>query len=247
MVANVARATFDLEDKVVGTIGAGRIGYRVLQRLKPFDCKKLLYYDYNELPAAAAKEVGVERVKDLNDFLSQCDIINISCPLHDGTRNLINRETLKHVKDGAIIVNTARGAICDAEAIAEQVNAGRISYGGDVWNVQPAPKDHPWRGMKNHLGGGNAMTPHVSGTSLDAQARYAAGTKQILDNFFNNKPQEPANLIIEGGSYATKACEYLNCTHHVVPCSCRTGVLTHPHPFPPRSTSLSASPLRRRA
>ena len=70
-VSDVARLAFDLEGKVVGTIGAGRIGYRVLQRLLPFDCKELLYYDYAPLPEAAAKAVGARRVEDLKDFVSQ--------------------------------------------------------------------------------------------------------------------------------------------------------------------------------
>jgi formate dehydrogenase len=72
----------------------------------------------------------------------------------------------------------------------------KIGYSGDVWNVQPAPKDHVWRTMKNPLGGGNGMVPHYSGTTLDAQARYANGTKSILENYLNSKPQEPQNIII---------------------------------------------------
>lgn len=76
-----------------------------------------------------------------------------------------------------------------------------ISATGDVWNVQPAPKDHPWRTMKNPLGGGNGMTPHYSGTTLDAQARYAAGTKSILENYFEGREQEPANVIVGHGTW----------------------------------------------
>ncbi|TFK54117.1 hypothetical protein OE88DRAFT_1732824 [Heliocybe sulcata] len=206
MVSEVARNAFDLEGKVVGTIGAGRIGYRVLQRLLPFNCKELLYYDYNALPADAAKTVGVRRIDDLKDFVSQCDVITVNCPLHEGTRGLVNAELLKHVKKGAWIVNTARGAICDKDAIAAALKSGQINgYSGDVWNVQPAPKDHPWRTMKNPVGGGNGMVPHYSGTTLDAQARYASGTKTILENFFNDKPQEPANIIVGIGKYESKA------------------------------------------
>lgn len=131
---------------------------------------------------------------------TQLDILTINAPLHEQTRGLINKETIGYMKKGAWIVNTARGAICDKDAIAEAINSGRLNgYGGDVWPVQPAPKDFPWRSMQLPIGGGNAMTPHVSGTSLDAQARYAAGTKEILDNFFNNKEQNPANLIVQGG------------------------------------------------
>lgn len=109
----------------------------------------------------------------------------------------MNAELLKHFKKGAWLVNTARGAICDKDAVAAALKSGQLSgYSGDVWNVQPAPKDHPWRTMKNPLGGGNGMVPHYSGTTLDAQARYAAGTKSIIENYLSNKPQEPQNVIV---------------------------------------------------
>ncbi|KAF9568006.1 NAD-dependent formate dehydrogenase [Agrocybe pediades] len=205
-VSEVARNAFDLEGKVVGTIGAGRIGYRVLQRLVPFDCKELLYYDYAPLPAAAAETVKARRVEDLKQFVSQCDVVTVNCPLHEGTRGLVNAELLKHFKKGAWLVNTARGAICDKDAVAEALASGQLSgYSGDVWNVQPAPKDHVWRTMKNPLGGGNGMVPHYSGTTLDAQARYANGTKSILENYINKKDQEPQNIIVGLGKYESKA------------------------------------------
>jgi len=205
-VSQVARDAFDLENKVVGTIGAGRIGFRVLQRLKPFDCKELLYYDYAALPEHAAKEVGARRVEDLKEFVSLCDVVTVNCPLHEGTRGLVNADLLKHFKKGAWLVNTARGAICDKDAVAAALKSGQLSgYAGDVWNVQPSPKDHIWRTMKNPLGGGNGMVPHYSGTTLDAQARYAAGVKSILDNYFSNKPQEPQNIIVGKKGYETKA------------------------------------------
>jgi len=205
-VSDIARNAYDLEGKVVGTIGAGRIGYRVLQRLAPFNCKELLYYDYSALPAEAASGVKARRVEDLKDFVSQCDVVTVNCPLHEGTRGLVNADLLKHFKKGAWLVNTARGAICDKDDVAAAVKSGQINgYAGDVWNVQPAPKDHPWRTVKNPLGGGNGMVPHYSGTTLDAQARYAAGTKSILENYFDNKPQDPGNVIIGKTGYETKA------------------------------------------
>ena len=89
--------------------------------------------------------------------------------------------------------------------------SGHINgYGGDVWDTQPAPADHPLRSAINTMGGGewhsrrltflrhvgNAMTAHISGTSLDSQERYANGVKEILDNYFNKKEQTPANLIV---------------------------------------------------
>ena len=146
-VSEIARNAFDLEGKVVGTIGAGRIGYRVLQRLLPFDCKELLYYDYIPLPEgeitrfapdlshpfvylsmpAAAKAVKARRVENLEEFVSQCDVVTVNCPLHEGTRGLVNAELLKHFKKGAWLVNTARGAICDKDAVAEAVKSGQLN------------------------------------------------------------------------------------------------------------------------
>ncbi|GAA5824358.1 hypothetical protein JCM11251_000388 [Rhodosporidiobolus azoricus] len=206
-VAAVAKASWDLEGKVVGTLGAGRIGYRVLERLVPFDCKELLYYDYAALPEQAAKKVNARRVEDLKEFLGQCDVVTLNCPLHEQSKGMINKETLKYFKKGAWLVNTARGALCVAEDVAEALESGHLAgYAGDVWPQQPAPSDHCWRSMRNPLsGGGNGMVPHMSGTSLDAQQRYAKGALTILENWLDGKPQNPPDLIVENGEYATKA------------------------------------------
>ncbi|CAI4808224.1 BAF_collapsed_G0054060.mRNA.1.CDS.1 [Saccharomyces cerevisiae] len=100
------------------------------------------------------------------------------------------------MKDGAYLVNTARGAICVAEDVAEAVKSGKLAgYGGDVWDKQPAPKDHPWRTMDNKDHVGNAMTVHISGTSLDAQKSY-------FSKKFDYRPQD---IIVQNGSYATRA------------------------------------------
>ncbi|KZT11921.1 uncharacterized protein LAESUDRAFT_754464 [Laetiporus sulphureus 93-53] len=205
-VSEIARNAYDLEGKVIGTIGAGRIGYRVLERLLPFGTKEHLYHDYASLSAEAEKAVNARRVQDLKDMVSQCDVVTVNCPLHEGTKGLINAEVLSHFKKGAWLVNTARGAICDKDAVAAALKSGQLSgYAGDVWNVQPAPRDHIWRTMKNPLGGGNGMVPHYSGTTLDAQARYAAGTRAILENYLTGKPQKPADVIVGVGKYETKS------------------------------------------
>jgi formate dehydrogenase len=129
---------FDLEGKVIGTIGTGRIGYgyRVLQRLKPFNPKELLYYDNAALPEAAVQSVGARRIEDLKEIVSQCDIITVNVPLHEGTLGLVNDDLLKYFEKGAWLVNTARGAICDKDTIAEAVKSGQLrGYAGDVWSV----------------------------------------------------------------------------------------------------------------
>lgn len=205
-VAEIASNAYDIEGKVVGTLGAGRIGYRVLQRLKPFDCKELLYYDYQPLTPELEKAVDARRVTDLKEFLGQLDVLTINCPLYEGSRGLINKETIGYMKKGAWIVNTARGAICVAQDVADALKSGQISgYAGDVWFPQPAPAGHPWRTMLHPHGIGNGMTPHYSGTTLDAQARYAAGVRSILEKYFKGEQQDAPNVICVGGSYGTKA------------------------------------------
>jgi formate dehydrogenase len=206
-VAAVAKNEFDLEGKVVGTVAVGRIGERVLRRLKPFDCKELLYFDYQPLSAETEKEIGCRRVDTLEEMLAQCDVVTINCPLHEKTRGLFNKDLIAKMKPGSWLVNTARGAIVVKEDVAAALESGHLrGYGGDVWFPQPAPKDHPLRYAKNPFGGGNAMVAHMSGTSLDAQKRYADGTKAILESYLSGKHDyRPQDLIVIDGDYATKA------------------------------------------
>ncbi|KAH0286445.1 D-isomer specific 2-hydroxyacid dehydrogenase [Aureobasidium namibiae CBS 147.97] len=207
-VAAVAKNEYDLENKVVGTVAVGRIGERVLRRLKAFDCKELLYYDYQPLSAEKEAEIGCRRVDNLEEMLAQCDVVTINAPLHEKTRGLFNKELISKMKKGSWLVNTARGAIVVKEDVAAALKSGQLrGYGGDVWFPQPAPADHPLRTAQyTHWGGGNAMVPHMSGTSIDAQKRYAAGTKAILDSYFSGRHDyRPEDLIVEKGDYATKA------------------------------------------
>lgn len=206
-VAEVAKNEYDLEGKVVGTVAVGRIGERVLRRLKAFDCKELLYYDYQPLRPEVEKEIGCRRVDTLEEMLSQCDVVTINCPLHEKTRGLFNKELISKMKPGSWLVNTARGAIVVKEDVADALKSGHLrGYGGDVWFPQPAPKDHVLRYAKNQWGGGNAMVAHMSGTSIDAQLRYAAGTKAILDEYFSGRENyRPEDLIVYKGDYATKS------------------------------------------
>lgn len=206
-VAEVAKNEYDLENKVVGTVAVGRIGERVLRRLRAFDCKELLYFDYQPLSPEKEKEIGCRRVETLEEMLAQCDVVTINCPLHEKTQGLFNKELLSKMKKGSWLVNTARGAIVVKEDVAEALKSGHLrGYGGDVWFPQPAPKEHPLRYAQNPWGGGNAMVPHMSGTSIDAQKRYADGTKAILDEYFSGRENyRPEDLIVHKGDYATKA------------------------------------------
>src|SRR5207245_2677144 len=83
----------------------------------------------------------------------------------------------------------------DRDAIARALESGQLAgYAGDVWFPQPAPRDHPWRSMPHH-----GMTPHISGSSLSAQARYAAGTREVLECWFDDRPIRDEYLIVDRG------------------------------------------------
>ena len=196
-IADCATRSFDVEGMHVGTVAAGRIGLGVLRRLKPFDVH-LHYYDRHPLPPEVEAELGVTRHASVEEMLPHCDVVTINCPLHPETENLFDAAMIARMKRGAYLVNTARGKIVNRDAVARALESGHLAgYAGDVWFPQPAPQDHPWRTMPH-----NAMTPHISGTSLSAQARYAAGTREILECFLAGRPIRTEYLIAEGGRLA---------------------------------------------
>jgi formate dehydrogenase len=196
-IADCAARSYDVEGMHVGTVAAGRIGLAVLRRMKPFDVH-LHYYDRHRLPAAVEEELGLAWHDSVEEMVGVCDVVTINCPLHPETENLFDEAMIGRMKRGAYLVNTARGKIADRDAVARALESGQLAgYAGDVWFPQPAPQDHPWRAMPHH-----GMTPHISGTTLSAQARYAAGVREILECFFEGRPIRDEYLIVEGGRLA---------------------------------------------
>jgi formate dehydrogenase len=196
-IADCVSRSYDLEGMHVGTFGAGRIGTAVLRRLKPFDVT-LHYTDRHRLPESIEQELGLTYHPDAESMVPLCDVVTINAPLHPETEHRFNDELIGKMKRGTYLVNTARGKICDRDAIVRALRSGQLAgYAGDVWYPQPAPADHPWRTMPHH-----GMTPHTSGTSLSAQARYAAGTREILECWFGNRPIREDYLIVDGGKLA---------------------------------------------
>jgi formate dehydrogenase len=196
-IADCVARSYDVEGMVVGTVAAGRIGTAVLRRLKPFDMK-LHYTDRHRLPESVEKELDVTYHPDVESMIRVCDVVTINCPLYPETEHLFNDKLIAQMKRGAYIVNTARGKICDRDAIVRALENGQLAgYAGDVWFPQPAPRNHPWRTMPYH-----GMTPHISGSSLSAQARYAAGTREILECWFEGRAIRNEYLIVDGGKLA---------------------------------------------
>ena len=203
-IADCVEHAYDIEGMDVGVIAAGRIGRAVLERLKPF-AVHLHYFDVHRLPLEVEKDFNVTYHPDVETLARSVDVLSIHSPLISQTHHMFNEKLLNSMRRGSYIVNTARAEETDQKAIVAALESGRLAgYAGDVWFPQPPPPDHPWRTMPN-----NAMTPHVSGTSLSAQARYAAGTREILEDWFAGKPIRSEYLIVEGGKFAgTGAASY---------------------------------------
>jgi formate dehydrogenase len=203
-IADSVQRAYDLEGMDVGVLAAGRIGLAVLRRLAPFDVR-LHYSDKRRLSDEVEQELGLTFHPDAQSLARAVDVLSIHSPLVPETYGLFNEEMLSSMKRGSYIVNTARGAIMDRDAVVRALDSGQLAgYAGDVWYPQPPPADHPWRTMPN-----NAMTPHTSGTSLSAQARYAAGTREILECSFASRPIRDEYLIVDGGKLAgTGATSY---------------------------------------
>jgi formate dehydrogenase len=196
-IADCVARSYDIEGMHVGTVAAGRIGLAILRRLKPFDVH-LHYFDRQRLPKAVEGELGLVWHPTVEDMVKVCDVVTINAPLHPQTEDLFDDTLISRMKRGAYIVNTARAKICNRDAVVRALESGQLAgYAGDVWFPQPAPNDHPWRIMPHH-----GMTPHISGSSLSAQARYAAGTREILECWFEGRPIREEYLIVDGGKLA---------------------------------------------
>jgi formate dehydrogenase len=196
-IADCVERSYDLEGMQVGTVASGRIGLAVLRRLAPFDVG-LHYYDKHRLPSEVEAELNLTHHESVQEMLPHLDVITINAPLHPETRGLFDDKLISTMKRGAYLINTARALIVDRDAVVRALESGQLAgYAGDVWYPQPAPKDHPWRSMP-HQG----MTPHISGSSLSAQARYAAGTREILESYFGGSPIRDEYLIVDGGELA---------------------------------------------
>ena len=196
-IADAVHRSYDLEGMHVGTVAAGRIGLDALRKLKHFDVH-MHYFDRHRLPEEVEKELNLTFHESVESMVAVCDVVTINCPLHPETEHMFNDDLIGKMKRGAYIVNTARGKICDKDAIARALESGQLSgYAGDVWFPQPAPNDHVWRSMPNH-----GMTPHTSGTSLSAQTRYADGVREILECFFDGSPIRDPYLIVQNGELA---------------------------------------------
>jgi len=196
-IADCVERSYDVEGMHIGTVAAGRIGLAVLKRMHPFECH-LHYADRHRLPKEVEEKYNLTYHADWKEMAKVCDVVTLNCPLHPETEHMVNADTIKLFKKGAYLVNTARGKLCQRDVIVDALKSGQLGgYAGDVWFPQPPPADHPWRTMPHH-----AMTPHISGTSLSTQTRYANGVREILECHLEGKPIRIEYQIVSDGALA---------------------------------------------
>jgi formate dehydrogenase len=182
-IGDYASRAYDLEGMHVGCVGAGRSGFAVLRRLRPFDVR-LHYTDPCRLPLAVENDLGLTFHPNAAAMVPACDVVTIHCPLHDRTARMFDADMMGRMKRGAYLVNTARGGICDPDAIAQALETGKLAGYATDTSAKLLP---------------SGMQVHLAGSTLSAQARYAAGTREILECWFDAEPIREDYLIIDRG------------------------------------------------
>ena len=154
--------TAELKGKTVGIVGMGNIAKTLVGLLKPFKVN-ILYYNLVQMDENFEAENNMAFV-GMDELLRNSDIVTIHCALTPETKNLINTETLRAMKDGAILINTARGEIVDPAAVADALRDGKVSYAAlDVHAQEPIPEDYPLKDIENVI-----LTPHIAGVTADS-------------------------------------------------------------------------------
>lgn len=173
---------FELFGKTFGVVGTGAIGARVAKIAAAFGCKVLAY---SRTAKQELVDAGVQYVS-LDELLAQSDFVSLHVPLTDATRGLINADAIAKMKQGAVLLNTARGPVVDSAALAEALNAGKLAGAGiDVFEGEPPiAKDHPLCSAKNTV-----LTPHVAFASREALETRADIVFANIEKWLNGAPQ----------------------------------------------------------
>ena len=163
----------------VGIIGYGNIGRAVGRVAKAFGARVIVY---KRNPVQDAELV------DINTLCSESDIITVHCPLNEQSRGLINSEKIGLMKPEVILVNEARGAVLDEEAVARAVEEGKIgAFGCDVYSAEPFAEDHPYYRIMNREN--VILTPHSAWGSYEARERCIGIIAENIDSYINGKTQ----------------------------------------------------------
>ena len=183
-VANILTPVYhEIYGKTWGIVGYGNIGKQVGVVAKAMGCRVIVY---------KRTPIEGEECVDIDTLCRESDIISVHTPLNDGTRGLISRERIASMKDGAILVNVARGAVCDEEALADAILQNKLGgVGIDVYSKEPFGEDHPMSkiaGLDNVI-----LTPHMAWGSYEARQRCC---EEIALNIESYLKGERRNRIV---------------------------------------------------
>lgn len=174
-------ALTELSDKTLGVVGYGRIGRRVGEIGAAFGMDVIAYAP-SGTPGEAAEPTG--RWVDLDAIFGESDVVSLNCPLTDQNRGLVNASRLRQMKPGALLINTARGALVDSRALADAVRSGEIAGAGlDVVEGEPIDGSHLLLDVPNVL-----VTPHNAWTSIESRRRLTRITAENIAAFLRGEP-----------------------------------------------------------
>lgn len=170
----------ELYDLTIGVIGAGHAGRQYLELLRPFDAELLVYDPY--LPAERAESLGVKQVS-LPDLLRRSDVVALHAPSIPQTRHMIDAAALDLMKPDAILLNTARGALIDEDALVAKLRTGRLYAVLDVTDPEPPAPDHPFRTLPNCV-----LTGHVAGAVNNGLHRLGRHAIAEIESYVEGRP-----------------------------------------------------------
>jgi phosphoglycerate dehydrogenase-like enzyme len=174
-----------LADRTILLVGYGGVGRAIESRLLPFETT-VLRLARHERSDERGRIYGLGA---LNELLPMSDIVVVAVPLDEGTRHLVNREFLSLMSDGSLLVNVARGAVADTDALLAEARSGRLRLALDVTEPEPLPDGHPLFALENVL-----VSPHVGGMSSAALPRIARLIHQQIDRM--RRGEEPVNVVL---------------------------------------------------
>ncbi len=178
---------FCLYGKTIGIIGCGNIGRRVAKKVRVFGANTQ-YYDVVRLPEETEKELGI-RFVSLEELMKTSDIVTLHCPLFEDNHHMIGAEQIAMMKDGALLVNCARGGLVDDDALLAAVESGKLMGAGmDVPETVPLPLDSPLLANPNIT-----ITPHIGGSSSDVADNIIPILASDITRFL--KGERPVNVV----------------------------------------------------
>ena len=176
---HIDKPFFELDGKKVGIIGLGDIGKNFAKKALAFDCEVMYFSTSGKNSNSEYKQVS------LDELLNNSDVITIHCPLNENTKDLLNYENMKNIKDGAILLNLSRGGIINEADLAKIIDEKEIYCGIDVASVEPILEDNPLLNVKNK--DRLILTPHIAWASVEARNRLMKMVAKNIEEFISQK------------------------------------------------------------